>query len=377
MNVKERLIQLQLFELLSFVKSLYLKRRYMLLSYESVLHAERRLEEKMQTIKAEKEKELVEKGSTSWGVDDRARWNVDIEGFNVDIIDYVNKSSLDFFHYSRMCLDMIPQILNIAAFEPKQRKSKESVSYDVIKELPNSYKKIASLLQRISKDEKYKYLIDVDNYLKHIDIIDIKLKTKNVLEDFDSFVLNGFSYQSKQYGEKEIIGTIGEIKEFVTNAVDDFFGLLLNDIKATKRKNQITDIMYESLMDGRVLNYLSFFIEVPTECQDAVAFFDSELIYVHPLTVDKSYHIYEDSKFDFDTIFIRQEETGRIIGKAIGIGDDDDSFYKSYRIEISNDTEYKEYIINFRDNYKFRETFNVMAFCGIERRVLHKDGQYA
>lgn len=85
-NLKELIIQKGLFEIIPYVKGLYIKQRYMLLSYESIIHAEQRLIEKIQAIKEEKEKELETTGHTAWGVSDRAKWNVNIEGFDTDTL---------------------------------------------------------------------------------------------------------------------------------------------------------------------------------------------------------------------------------------------------------------------------------------------------
>ena len=370
-NLKELIIQKGLFEIIPYVKGLYLKQRYMLLSYESITHAEQRLIEKMQAIKEEKEKELKTTGHTSWGVKDRARWNVNIEGFDVDIMDYVNKGVWDFYHYAHICLDMIAQIVNVVAYDPNMRKSEDNINVrEVYKNLPKEYESIKKILIEFENSEDYRYIQAADNYIKHINAIGIKLNTKNILDDFDSFVINDFVYHKRKYNGGIVSDITRGSKDFVIDATNRFFETLMTNDNAVANKNIITDIKYESLTKGNITEYLSFFIDINSPELDTMELFGGDTIYVKPLAVDKEYNIYEDKTFDFDIIFLRQEGTENIIGKAIKECTSKTNYYKKYKIVSCTNEDYKKYVMDFKTNYKRVKISNMLAYSGIEKRII-------
>lgn len=372
MELRNSIIDYELFEIIPYVKSMFLKRKYMLLSYESLLHAEHKLVEKMQTIKLEKEHELSTTGQTAWGVKDRARWNINIEGFDVDIMDYVSKGVWDFFHYARVCLDMIIQILNVTAFEPGNRKSGDLILIkDLYKQLPTGYESLKALLKDFEQDENYKYIQAADNYIKHIDTLKVSMKTKNMLSDFDAFIINDFIYGKKKYEGQVVSKITSDCKNFVINAINRFFDVFLNaDTVAIKRRNIITDIKYESLTKGNITEYISFFIDVKPDSTDLKEIFGGDVIYVRPISVDKEYNIYEDKTFCFDKIFIRVSSTDRIIGIAKIDTVDETPYYKKYNVVACSNEEYSNYKTRFKDNYTRVRISNMLAFSGIEKRIL-------
>jgi hypothetical protein len=368
MELRKALIDKGLYEVLPYVKSLYLKRRYMLLSYALVDNAEKQLINRMQSIKDEKEFELETLGHTAWGTKDRDRWNVSIDGLTVDIVDYVGKNVWEFFHYARICLDMIPQILNITAFDQNNRSKPDDVNIKrLIKSLPEHYAKIRELLKSFQNNECYKYIQSIDDYLKHIDSVGIKIQTKNWMEDFDSFIIGDFVFRRKNYSKREIQQLLQETKGFVLNAIDQFFDELLDASKESDFENRITDVAYECLMKGRITEYMVFFVDI--ESPETLKSFKDRGIYIHPLIVGNDYHIYDDSTFAFDTIFIRQKQTQNILGVAHLDADSVQSFYKHYYVEPASEDDYSDFITKFKENYKRIRVKNILAFQGIERRL--------
>lgn len=374
MNIRDSIIQLGLYETLPFIKSLYLKRRYMLLAYESVNQAEKKLSEKIQMIKEEKEDELRRTGRADWGVKDRARWNIDIEGFNVDVIDYVSKGVWDFLHYAHVCLEMIPQILNVSVFTQESKRHKEKVSMgEVCKSVPEKYKNIRDFLASLEHDDRYQYILSSDNYIKHIDNIGIKMTFRG-FDNFDSFVINEFSYRGKEYESRQVSDATTDLKDFVIKAIDDFFDCLANEEGITDNQNGVfTDISYEILKDEKVTKYVAFFVDVEEDSHALNETWDENVIYVHPLNVDKEYNIYEDNEFKFDTLFIRNESTKKILGKAVLVKESEKDYYKKYVVEPCTQDDYSRYIVEFPNNYKRVRIKNMLAFNGIERRVKKHD----
>lgn len=374
MNIRDSIIQLGLYEALPFFKSLYLKRRYMLLAYESVNHAEKKLFKKIQMINEEKEDELRRTGRAAWGVKDRARWNIDIEGFNVDVLDYVSKGVWDFLHYAHVCIEMIPQILNVSVFPQENKRHKEKVSMgEMCKRVPEKYEKLKEYLASLERDDRYQYIISSDNYIKHIDNIGIKMTFKG-FDDFDSFVINEFSYRDNEYEARLVSDATTDLKDFVIKATDDFFECLTKEEGITDNQNGVVmDINYEILKDEKVTKYVAFFVDVEEDSYDSDKIWGGHAIYVHPLNVDKEYNIYEDNEFKFDTLFIRDESSKKILGKAILVKKSEKDYYKKYVIEPCTQDDYSRYIMDFPKNYKRVRINNMLAFSGIERRVKKHD----
>lgn len=371
-DVRKELIQKGAYELLPYVSSLLLKYKFAILSYASVIHAEKNLQEKMHSIKLEKEEELNTKGSTSWGVNDRNRWNIDIEGFEVDVIDYVNKGIWELIHYSRICLEVLPQIINIAIFDYVNRVPRKNISLSNFeKKIPASFNSFKELLQQTNEDKCCKYIKAADNYLKHVDEIPVKLRTRDFLREYDSFIISDFELGGDYYESRIVEDLAEQIKEFVEQTISAFLQILItSDIATKEKKNYITDVSYEALMNGNTLDYLAFFIDVPEVICSIQELFDEDYIYIRPIIVDNEYNIYDDSEFSFDTIFVRQEVSRNIIGIAKVCNPDDDGFYKQYTVEPCTKDIFDNYMKNFKDNYNKVIVKNMLAYRSIEKRKI-------
>ena len=370
MDLRKIIIKEGFFDALPYVSSLCTKRRFMLLSLETVKHAEKRLVEKMDSIRADKEKELKEKGRISWGIAERNRWNVNVEGFTVDIIDYVSKGVWDFYHYSHICLEMMAQIINIIAFDQKTQLEEEKVNFkDLYKSLPDGYSSIKSFLLRIQQDEHYKYIKAVDNYTKHISTLGVSLKTKNMIAEFDEFVINDFMYCGELYEKRQVSTTLSECGTFVVDTISEFFEVLFNQSTPTEKKDQFTDVKYERLVKGKTTCYLSFFIDMEKTVFKTLYESGDNHVFIRPVTVDSDFRIYEDSEFCFDPVFVRENATGTIIGKAHPVVTSRKGYYHKYRVERSDEDEYMDYIANFQETHTRVSIKNILAFRGVERIV--------
>ena len=368
-NIRNELIDKGMIELIPYVNSLLLKQRFMLLSYSSIIHAKQKLIEKMHQISLEKDAELLSQGHTSWGVNDRKRWNIDIEGFNVDVIDYVNKNMWDLIHYARICLEMIPQIINVAVYDYDKRIAKEKVDMKI--KLPERCSELKSMLESYNSNSCYNYLISADNYLKHIDDINVKLYTKDLHREFDFFEIADFEYKSNQYSKQDVVEVANRIKDFVNDTLSDFVQVLLStDCFIAEKSNYIMDISYEVLLDGNALKHAAFFIDVPDDNTDVTSAFNDNHLYVRPVVITSDYTIYEDGNFSFDTIFIRQKESRNIIGVAKICNPEDNNYYKKYNLTACSNDDFSKYLRSFKENYNKVCVKNMLAYSGIERRII-------
>lgn len=196
-------------------------------------------------------------------------WNIDIEGFNVDVIDYVSKGVWDFLHYAHVCIEMISQIISVSVFTQGSKRQEEKVSMgEVCKGAPEKYKKLRGFLASLERDDIYQYILSSDNYIKHVDNIGIKMASR-CFDDFDPFVINEFSYLGNEYESRQVSDATTDIKDFVTKAIDDFFDCLTNEDGITDNQNGVvTDISYEILKDEKVTKYVVFFVDIEEDNYD-------------------------------------------------------------------------------------------------------------
>ena len=108
-----------------------------------------------------------------------SRTNLDVGGYELDDIIFLRKTAMEFFHYGRVSMDVLFQIINAAllgdeAFDVEDK----GLLGKLLKKL-NQKPEFSTLLQLMDankNDTRFQYLMAFDNYIKHIKTILISVK---------------------------------------------------------------------------------------------------------------------------------------------------------------------------------------------------------
>lgn len=117
--LEKKLAEYKVYDAWQYVQSLQETINYMSISYELLVkvydHRKRVISETGTTLL----KTAMEKGSASIGEDELSRTNLDIAGYIIDDSIFLRKTTLEFFHYARISMDILFQIVNAALLGDK------------------------------------------------------------------------------------------------------------------------------------------------------------------------------------------------------------------------------------------------------------------
>ena len=358
-----------------YVESLCEILSYMTASYELIDNV---YGHRVNSLKS-KEQEIMQKavstGKATVTENDFHCTDLSIAGVEIDDILYLKKTTIEFFHYARINIDILFQIINAAlfgddGFDDSDRKliAKVNKKLDGI----NSFSNLKSKLDDIKANDTFKYLQAFDNYNKHIKTILVSIKNSFLIGNNCEFTIKAFSYTDQngtyQYGDEDALTKIREVKNYVELLVDDILAEIQQQIpNCLDNSSRIQNIKYEMQFketeNGEMLDYMSFFIEVEKDI--------SELpgeIKVLPLIVKPNDEIYSFD-FRFDKIFIKRkgadENAENIIGYAtLKSPINSNEFYRTFTVTTCDHTEYTKYLLTFKDTYSGKFNMNFYAMEG-------------
>lgn len=173
-------------------------------------------------------------------ISDLPRNICNFEGLDIPSEMLFRKSIYDFFHWSRMCLELPLQLIN-AAFGGDNKESPESVRLYKVKELLKSevkFQKLLGMINSATGSDEYKYTCDFDNCMKHIKLVPIKVIA--VQMSFGSqpppltpkFAIEAFSHNNHSYDKVNALEKIDKVEEFVRVTIYQIFLEIQNIIAA-------------------------------------------------------------------------------------------------------------------------------------------------
>lgn len=115
-NFEKILAQNKVYDAWQYAQSLCETVSYMEISYEMLKRVHQHRKETLANVKKEKIKEMCESGKTAVMVSDLKRTYLDVGGYELDDIAFLRKTAMEFFHYGRMSMDVLFQIINAALF---------------------------------------------------------------------------------------------------------------------------------------------------------------------------------------------------------------------------------------------------------------------
>lgn len=316
-----------------------------------------------QRIKAlsDKGQKIIEKavdtGSASITGEDLNCTNLNIAGLEIDDIIFLQKNTMEFFHYARISMDVLFQIINAALFgdqssDPTDRKLVQNVlrTLDSI----TAFSKLSSLLNKNKNDKNYKYLQAFDNYIKHIKTILVTVKNSLIIGNSNEFLIREFIYNGVTFPTVNALDKVREINDYVIKTINGILkevqNQLNNCLDTSKRIHTINfKLQVKETTDSKVVDFISFFIDVESDISEL-----PNEIKVFPLIVKPNDEIYSFD-FRFHKIFIKKKGCAdeKIIGCAeLRNGLETNEFYRIFDVRPCDYSEYIEYISSFRNKYR-------------------------
>lgn len=353
---QKELAQQKVYDTWQYVNSLREMLTYMNMSCELLdkVYAQRavKLKEKEQEIM----RKAVETGKASVYESDLHCTDLEIAGLTIDDGLFLQKTTMEFFHYARMCSDILFQIINAAllgdsSFQVDDRGIIKNVN-DAIDGNPN-FSTLKSLLNANKNDDTFKYIQAFDNYIKHIKTVLVTVKSSFMLGNNNEFIIQEFINSGITYPAQDAITIVEKANKYINDTVEAILTEVQNQLpNCVDNSQRIHNISFKfvakQLEKGIQGDYMSFFIDVENDI--------SELpteIKVLPLIIKPNDDIYSFD-FKFKKIFIRKKGTDEdgIIGCAeIKNGFDTNEFYRIFTVRACNITEYYSYISTFTQEY--------------------------
>lgn len=370
-ELERKLAETKVYNAWQYVQSLCETLGYMEVSYEMLGKVYEHRRDTIQLVNKEKFNEAVERGQSSFRERDLKRTNLNIGGYELDDCIFLRKTAMEFFHYGRMSMDVLFQIVNAALLGDDELDVEDKGLLGKLLRKLNSKPEFAALLQLMDNsknDARYQYLMAFDNYIKQIKTILITIKNSILLRNTDTFEINSFSYGGVSYPTENALSKIEEIRNFVNDTIDEMLKEILNQLpNCISNGQRIQEIHYKQVYsehEGKTcMEYISFFIDVPNDISDL----PSE-IKVYPLIIKPNNEIYSFD-FRFDKIFIRKQgsDENAIVGVAtLKNGLDTNEFYRVYEVTACSQFDYGLYLATFKEMYKEQKLhMNIYAMDGI------------
>ena len=312
------LAQNKVYDAWQYVQSLNETLEYMSMSGELL---EKEYAHKIDVLKSNAQEILrtaVETGKASVTEETLKATHLDIAGFELNDAVFLKKTSLEFFHYARLSMDVLFQIINASLL------GDSAIAVDdkhIIPKLltavgrePN-FAALKTMLDAVKIAPEFCYLQGLDNHVKHIKTVLVSVSNSFILGNQNTFQIGGFSYGGTDFPAYDAITKVREIQTYLKQPID---GILLeaeqqvpNCLDTKKRIQNLNFHMQVQRHDGvSSVDFISFFVYVNNNLSEL----PSE-INVYPLIVKPNNDIYSFD-FRFEEIFIKKKSDNSIVGIA-------------------------------------------------------------
>ncbi len=365
---QKELAHQKVYDTWQYVNSLREMLTYMDLSYQLLVNVHKN---RVDSLKAQQSKilqEAVETGSTFVKESDLHCTDLKIAGLDIDDSIFLRKTIVEFFHYARMSVDIMFQIINAALFGDE---SFEIMDRQLIRKVNSkldaisSFADLKTLLDANKVNQTFLYLQAFDNYIKHIKTILVTVKTSFIIGSNDEFLIKDFIYDGIPYPLVNALDKVKEVNDYVQQKAEEILTEVKNQLPNCLNNSQrIQNISFKQVMNEnaqpKAVEYISFFIDVQNDISEL-----PNQIKVLPLLVKPNDEIYS---FDFriKKIFIRKKGSGEdgIVGYAeLKNGLETNEFYRIFEVHPCGIDEYHKYIFNFVNDYP-QVTLNYYAMEG-------------
>lgn len=306
------------------------------------------------------------------------RANIHIAGLEIGSGLFLRKTTLEFFHYARLCIDILSQIINAALFgEEAFPIDTLNLPFRIAKKLSdnNVFPTLHSIVSTILTNPELRYTMAFDNYVKHIRTVLVEI-TNNLLfsQEADQFDIMPFTFKGTTYPATNAVQKAATIKSEVLTLIDQALIEMKNQLpncQGTQNRYQLLKFkqIYKETEKGLQHQYISFFLEVDNGISDL-----PNEIFIMPLIVRPNGKV-DSFVLDFDTVFITQKGQGEKgicgIAKAQQLQNSNELYHK-FSVNAASITDYYDYIANFQQKH----THLHLNYNAIEGEIiLYKDDQ--
>lgn len=369
--LKKALATHKVYDAWQYVESLRETTGYMKASYEMLVKVYNHRIDTLAEVERSILSEAHKTGKASYNTRDLNQTNLDIGGYEIDDAFFLRKTSIEFFHYARISMDVLFQIVNAALLGddaiPVEDKGLLKKLHTKLATKPE-FATLLQLMDNNKNDVCYQYLMAFDNYMKHIKTILVTVKNSILIGNQNVFRINAFSYGGVEYAEEDALAKTREIHDYVVKTLDEILSEIMLQIpNCISNSQRIQEIHYKfgfTEKSGKTYtDYLSFFIDVANDLSDLPA-----EIKVYPLLIKPNDEIYSFD-FRFDKIFIRKagSDEDKIVGVAtLKNGIASNEFYRVFEVKACTEQDYGLYVATFKSSYPtMKLNLNFYAMDGI------------
>lgn len=223
-DIQKELSSSKVYDECPYVESLKEYISYMYITYELI---NKTYQNRLQNLRSKSQRiirEAFNKGKSEITEEDLNCTNALVVGIGLDDTLFIRKSTLEFFHYARVSIDIVFQIINSALF------GNESVDINdrnLIREVSNRLAKekcfspLHELLEDNKKNPTFKYVQAFDNYNKHIKTIIVKVKSSFIFGYNNEFSISQFTYNKEVYEETNALDKLRDVNSYVIKTVNN------------------------------------------------------------------------------------------------------------------------------------------------------------
>ena len=230
--------------------------------------------ESLRKVEEKIDNELLQSGVSYLTQDDLDSTNIEIAGLTVDDFLFLRKTIFEFFHYTRLSIDILIQIINTALLGDRAFAiSDKNLICNVLKELSSEacFSDLINLLSGIKNDDRYNYLQAFDNYIKHNRTIPVSLKNSFMRGDENEFLIKSFIYNGVTYPSTDVLHQVQQIRDYAVQTIENMLKevciQLPNCLDNSKRIHSLK-FKQQVSKDSGVIDYISFFIEVENDLSE-------------------------------------------------------------------------------------------------------------
>lgn len=306
------------------------------------------------------------------------RGNIQIAGFDVGSGIFLRKTTIEFFHYARLSIDILTQIINAAlygddAFPINAANLPSKITNKLIDN--NSFPTLHSIISNMLSNPEIQYMMAFDNYVKHIKTILITIKNNLLLsQGTDQFDIMPFTFKGTSYPAVNAVQKAKIVRDEVLLQVDQILSELQNQLpKSLGNANRYQLLKFKQVFKktnhGLVHQYIAFFLEVDNGISDLA----SE-ISIMPLIVKPNGEVC-NFFLDFDTVFVTMKNQGEDgicgIAEAQPLADSNE-LYRKFIVKPATKDDYLFYLANFKRKY----THLHINYNALEGEIItYKDSQ--
>ncbi|TKJ92949.1 hypothetical protein PaeCFBP13512_06270 [Paenibacillus sp. CFBP13512] len=356
MNIDFKLLERTLaehkvYDAWQYVESLNETLEYMDMSYNLINKVYEHRKNILESTKNEIMELALKEGIASFRKDHLDKTNLNIAGYVVDDVAFLQKNSIEFFHYARLSTDVLFQIVNAALLgDESYDVTDRMLLRNVLSKVNNNFTTIYQQLSTIKNDNEFKYLSAFDNYIKHIKTILITVKNSFMVGNTNEFYINQFVYKDVFYDRTEALGKIKEINDYVIKTIGNILQEVIQQVpNCLDNSQRIQQIKFKMQFQNNKskIDFLAFFIEVENELSEL-----PNEIKIYPLIIKPNNEIYSFD-FRFEKIFIKKLNSSSDRDEIIGCADlknglETNEIYRVFEVKAASMADYLQYMADFK-----------------------------